>query len=77
MFILKKYLFFQNRPYRQGKSYLLSKLIGNTANGFKVGHTDQACTKGLYMWSEPIPVKTPNGIKNLILLDTEVNKFLL
>ena len=66
-------IFIFNRPYRQGKSYFLSKLIGDTANGFKVGHTDESCTKGIYMWSEPIDVKTPNGIRKLILLDTEVN----
>jgi len=48
--------------------------MGKTANGFNVGHTDKPCTKGIFMWSEPIPIETKTGTKNLILLDTEVSR---
>jgi hypothetical protein len=47
-------------------------LIGNTSNGFKIGHTDESCTKGVWMWSQPITINTKNGPANLLLFDTEV-----
>lgn len=40
-------------PYRTGKSFLLNRLIGRQ-NGFKVGATVKACTKGIWLWGEPI-----------------------
>ena len=51
---------------------MLSQLIGNTSNGFKIGHTDESCTKGVWMWSQPITINTKNGPANLLLFDTEV-----
>ena len=53
-------------PYRTGKSFLLNRLIGRQ-DGFKIGPTVQACTKGIWMWNKPI--KTNDGYT--ILLDTE------
>ena len=38
--------------YRTGKSYLMNVLTGN-ARGFDVGSTVNACTKGIWLWSEP------------------------
>ena len=60
---------------RQGKSFILNQLAGAAATndaGFKVGPTVRPCTKGLWIWSAPIPTRTPAGEEyHLILLDTE------
>ncbi|KAM6217091.1 LOW QUALITY PROTEIN: guanylate-binding protein 1-like [Rhynchocyon petersi] len=53
--------------YRTGKSYLMNKLAGKE-NGFSIGSTVQANTKGIWMWCVPHP-KKPNH--TLVLLDTE------
>jgi hypothetical protein len=41
--------------YRTGKSYLLNVLTGNvgSTSAFEVGHSVSACTKGMWLWSEP------------------------
>jgi hypothetical protein len=60
---------------RQGKSFILNQLAGAAASndaGFKVGPTVRPCTKGLWIWSAPIPRQTPSGEGyHLVLLDTE------
>jgi hypothetical protein len=57
---------------RQGKSYILNRLLKQTDKGFVVGPTHRPCTKGLWMWSEPQPRTNPDGSKSyLVLLDTE------
>ena len=60
---------------RQGKSFILNQLAGAAASndaGFKVGPTVRPCTKGLWIWSAPIPCRTPEGDPyHLVLLDTE------
>lgn len=38
--------------YRTGKSFLLNLLTAH-ASGFEVGSTIHACTKGIWIWSEP------------------------
>lgn len=42
--------------YRTGKSYLLNLLTKNSVGekGFAVGSSVNACTKGIWIWSEPI-----------------------
>ena len=42
--------------YRTGKSYLLNLLTKKSSggNGFAVGSSVNACTKGIWIWSEPI-----------------------
>lgn len=56
---------------RQGKSYILNQLLGK-AGGFTVGPTHRPCTKGLWVWSTPVPRTTPEGTSySLVLLDTE------
>lgn len=70
--------------FRTGKSFLLNRIIlhaptiGRRARktppstGFGVGNTVQACTKGIWMWSEPLVVKNSQGENvNVIVLDTE------
>ena len=37
--------------YRTGKSFLLNQLTRHS-KGFGVGSTVEACTKGLWLWSE-------------------------
>ena len=54
--------------YRTGKSYLINRLLGRQS-GFDVGPTTNSCTKGLWIWSEPILVEEKN--MSVILMDTE------
>jgi len=61
-------------PYRSGKSTLLNLLLPpSTASaasrraGFAVGSSIQACTKGIWLWGEPIKA---DG-KTILLLDSE------
>jgi predicted nucleic acid-binding Zn-ribbon protein len=65
-------------PYRTGKSYLLNRLIYDEnkqesnevqPNGFQVGNTVNACTKGIWLWSEPYYNPTTNT--TYLFLDTE------
>jgi hypothetical protein len=58
---------------RQGKSFILNQLAGACGDGgFEVGPTVRPCTKGLWIWSAPIPRTTPGGEPyHLVLLDTE------
>jgi hypothetical protein len=51
---------------RQGKSFLLNQLLARltgkaSAAGFVVSPTHQSCTRGLWIWSVPIPVGAPDG----------------
>ena len=58
--------------YRTGKSYLLNRIILDRKQGFGVGSTIQACTKGLWVWGQPIIGKTLEGETiNVIVVDTE------
>lgn len=59
--------------YRSGKSFLLNQLTG-APKGFAVGSTVQACTKGIWMWGEPLELspRTPGDEPlNVLFLDTE------
>lgn len=59
--------------YRTGKSYMLNKIILNTNGpGFGVGPTINPCTKGLWIWSQPIEFKTAEGEDvSLLVIDSE------
>ena len=53
---------------RQGKSFILNQLLGKS-KGFKVASSQRPCTKGLWLWSEPVPMTAPDGSKfNMCLL---------
>ena len=59
---------------RQGKSFILNQLasVARGRDGFAVGPTVRPCTKGLWIWSEPVPCVTAEGERySLVLLDTE------
>ena len=62
--------------YRTGKSFLLNRVLleKNKINGFDVGPTFKPCTKGIWIWTEPLMIsnshsKTPFPV---FLIDTEV-----
>lgn len=50
---------------RQGKSFILNQLIGQNG-GFQVASTHRPCTKGLWIWSNPIFRKTETGSFHLV-----------
>lgn len=55
---------------RSGKSTLLNVLLkklgcsSEEGNGFAVGHTQADTTQGIWMWSQPIPIR--NGERHLV-----------
>ena len=63
--------------YRTGKSFLLNRVLldNKSKNGFDVGPTFKPCTKGIWIWSEPLMIKNNNSINNeefpCFLIDTE------
>jgi len=58
--------------YRTGKSYLLNRVLLNQSNGFEVGPTINACTKGLWIWPELVELPTRDGTTlPAIIMDTE------
>ena len=48
--------------YRTGKSFLLNRVILNThkKSGFSVAPTFKPCTKGIWIWSDPLIIKNKN-----------------
>lgn len=58
--------------YRTGKSYLLNRMLLNRSNGFEVGPSTQACTKGLWIWNKVLKGKDENGYPlNILIIDAE------
>jgi len=58
--------------YRTGKSYLLNRMILDRSEGFGVGSTVNACTKGLWVWGKPIKGRTVNGKEiDVLVIDSE------
>jgi hypothetical protein len=58
--------------YRTGKSFLLNRILLGQNDGFVVGSTVNACTKGLWIWSEPVRAIASDGTPvNLLIIDTE------
>ena len=45
---------------REGKSFILNQLLGQNG-AFKVASTQRPCTKGIWLWSKPIPRFTNDG----------------
>ena len=61
--------------YRTGKSFLLNRVILNThkKSGFGVAPTFKPCTKGIWIWSEPLIINNKNCPYKFpcFLIDTE------
>ena len=60
--------------YRTGKSFLLNRILLNAPanNGFQVGNTTRACTRGVWIWKHPIVYKDINGKDvNILICDSE------
>ena len=61
--------------YRTGKSFLLNRVILNRQqnSGFDVGPTFKPCTKGIWIWSEPLIITNNHCPKPFpcFLIDTE------
>ena len=61
--------------YRTGKSFLLNRVILNThkKSGFGVAPTFKPCTKGIWIWSEPLIINNKHYPYNFpcFLIDTE------
>lgn len=53
--------------YRTGKSFLLNRLLG-LQQGFEIGPSVNACTKGIWIWGQPVQLKPDFHV---IFLDTE------
>ena len=56
--------------YRTGKSFLLNHVLlrAGRGKGFQVGPTTQPCTKGLWLWTEPVQRRDGTAT---IIIDTE------
>ncbi|CAG9329474.1 unnamed protein product [Blepharisma stoltei] len=60
--------------YRTGKSFLLNRVIldNRDGQGFGVGPTINACTKGLWVWSEPVEIENSEGERmKVLVIDSE------
>jgi hypothetical protein len=59
--------------YRTGKSFLLNRvLLRRPGSGFSVSSTVNACTKGIWMWSEPVTTQDADGnTVQVLVVDTE------
>ena len=64
--------------YRTGKSFLLNRVIINNKenknNAFEVGPTIKPCTKGIWLWSNPLIISNQNNNNEpfpVYLIDTE------
>ena len=61
--------------YRTGKSFLLNRVLLNRQknSGFGVGPTFRPCTKGIWLWSEPLIISNSQTSKPFpcFLIDTE------
>ena len=59
-------------PARTGKSYILSRFLGNS-EAFQLGHTTDACTKGIWMSTSVLECEE----YCVVLLDTEGIDFVI
>lgn len=57
--------------YRTGKSLLMNLLCGATENNFEVSASVNACTRGVWFYSEPITIKKDEEIIDIYIMDSE------
>lgn len=61
-------------PYRQGKSYLLNRVVlqNQPGKGFSVGQTINACTRGLHLSTKLLSgTNSADGSYHVLVIDTE------
>jgi hypothetical protein len=57
--------------YRTGKSYILNRVLLQQNCGFEVGPTINACTKGLWIWPQPVQITEGEEPVYALVMDTE------
>jgi hypothetical protein len=57
--------------YRSGKSLLMNLLSGSTEENFEVSSSVDACTRGIWIFSEPITIKKEEEIIDVYFMDSE------
>ena len=57
--------------YRLGKSFFLNRVLLKRKQGFDIGSTVNACTKGIWLWGEVIPGMYSGKPINILVADTE------
>lgn len=57
--------------YRTGKSFLLNKILIEKVGAFKIGSTQKACTKGIWVYSKPKVITYNNNPMHIFFIDTE------
>lgn len=57
--------------YRTGKSFLLNRILLQEKSGFKIGSTQKACTKGVWIYSKPKVLTYNNKPLHCFFIDTE------
>ena len=58
-------------PQRTGKSLLMNRILLNRNEGFRVGSSVKSCTKGIWMWNQPLKAHYQNRQVNLLVMDCE------
>ena len=57
--------------YRTGKSFLMNQLVGHP-NAFKVDPSVNACTRGLWIYSDPVTIQKDDGeVLDIYVMDSE------
>lgn len=56
--------------YRTGKSFLMNQLVGDQ-QVFAVDPSVNACTRGLWFYSEPITIEKDGEIFDIYVMDSE------
>jgi hypothetical protein len=54
--------------YRTGKSLFINRVLLNSRNAFRVGPTVNPCTKGLWLWKQPLPSENPDHPNSHVLV---------
>ena len=57
--------------YRLGKSFFLNRVLLKRKQGFEIGGTVNACTKGIWIWGEVIPAMYDGKPISILVADTE------
>jgi hypothetical protein len=56
--------------YRTGKSFLMNQMVGHNG-AFQVDPSVNACTRGLWIYSEPITIEKDGEVFDIYVMDSE------